>query len=112
MRTRGRARESATAVHRVKSTGHADAGGAGAGAEGFALQNRVLPRRGVRDIDHRRRPFQRIRESLARNAVDACIGRCGYGFVPVLAELFDKPRSNEPGTANYYDFHDCPFFAS
>ena len=33
----------------------------------------------------------------------------GYYFLRVLAKLFDKPRSNESGTANYYDFHYCPF---
>ena len=35
------------------------------------------------------------------------IGRRGYGFVPLFSKLFNKPRSNESSTANYYDFHDC-----
>jgi hypothetical protein len=27
----------------------------------------------------------------------------------MLPKLLDKLRSNESSTANYYDFHDCPF---
>src|SRR5690349_6621366 len=27
----------------------------------------------------------------------------------MLTKLFDQPRSDEPGAANYYGFHDLPF---
>jgi len=53
--------------------------------------------------------FQRIGESLAGNAVDACIGRSSYGFVAALSKLFDEPRPNESSTANYHDFHCLSF---
>ena len=36
-------------------------------------------------------------------------GDCGYYFLPMLTKLFDKLRSNESSTTNYYDFHDYPF---
>jgi hypothetical protein len=59
--------------------------------------------------NRRRGPLQHFRKSLVGNAVEDRTGRRGYGFVPMLTKLFDQLRSNEPGTANYYDFHDCLF---
>ena len=50
--------------------------------------------------------------ALAGNAVDAGVGGRGDRFVPLLPKLFDKLRSNEPCTADYYDFYDGPFLQS
>src|SRR5262249_37125955 len=51
-----------------------------------------------------------FRESLPGNAVDAGLGRPRYDLVPMLTKLADKLGPNEPGTANDYDFHGCPFY--
>src|SRR5690606_37106209 len=40
------------------------------------------------------------------DAVDAQPGRCRNGLVPVLAELADDVRADEPGAADDDDFHD------
>src|SRR6516225_1846209 len=66
---------------------------------------RILPGRGVGYIDEHRNTLERIRESLACQAVDAGRGGRGYYFLPLLTKLIDKLRSNESSTANYYDFH-------
>src|SRR5260221_13138349 len=69
---------------------------------------RVLPGRGVCYIDNDGGALQGIGEALARNAIDAGAGRGSQGFVPLIAKLLHELRSNEPSSADYYDFHECP----
>src|SRR5690349_2120586 len=69
----------------------------------------ILPRGRVRHIHHRGGALQRISESLAGDGVYAGRGRRRYYFLPTLAKILDKLRSNKSRTANYDDFHDCSF---
>src|ERR1051325_1218042 len=66
---------------------------------------RILPRRRVRHVDRRGSALQRIREPFAGDGVDAGRGRCRYYFLPAIAKLLDKLRSDKSGATDYYDFH-------
>ena len=48
--------------------------------------------------------WQDFGQSFPRKGIDPCVGCCRYGFMPVLAQLIDKLRSNETGTTDHYYF--------
>ena len=70
------------------------------------LQHRlVFKGRRIGEIDHHRRAGHRFLESLARNTVDAILGRGGDHLVPALAQNGDGLRADQAGAADYDDLH-------
>jgi hypothetical protein len=65
----------------------------------------VLPRGCVRQIDDDLRAGQRLFQSLARDGVDARVGRGRHDVVAGRAQHLDQLRADEAGAANDDDLH-------
>src|SRR5262245_42209958 len=70
----------------------------------------LLERRRVRDVDEDRRALKSLRQTLACEGVDACVGRSRHHLVAMFPQGRHELGSDEPGTADDDEFHDrCPF---
>jgi hypothetical protein len=69
----------------------------------------VLEGRGVRQVDDDVGILTGFRQALARERVDAGVGRCRYDVVTVSTQQRDDFGADEPSAADDDEFHDWSF---